>query len=256
MTQLVIARQAAHISARSSCLPDWALDLPQHFPFLFPFATRYNFLQSTSFGYARLILKWQSQQTRGQDTSRRDDGIGFLGRLQRQKVRISRKHILESAVKVFELYGSSSSVLEVEYFDEAGTGLGPTLEFYSLVSKEFARRDLKLWRDTDQSHPGLYVHHPNGLFPAPISPDDVVNDGGQCVNVFTFFQSFADLSSRKRTHIFRVVGQFVAKAMLDSRMIDLSLNKIFVKLVLGEEVPVTMSTLKVSSSIIRNLLVV
>lgn len=160
------------------------MDLPQHFPFLFPFATRYNFLQSTSFGYARLILKWQSQQNRGQDTSRRDDGIGFLGRLQRQKVRISRKHILESAVKVFELYGSSSSVLEVEYFDEVGTGLGPTLEFYSLVSKEFARRDLKIWRDADQTRPGHYVHHPSGLFPAPISPDDIANDGGQCVTVY------------------------------------------------------------------------
>ncbi|KAG1780930.1 hypothetical protein EV702DRAFT_963221 [Suillus placidus] len=211
----------------SSCLPDWALDLPQNFPFLFPFATRYNYLQSTSFGYARLILKWQSQQGRSQDSSRRDEGIGFLGRLQRQKVRISRKHILESAVKVFELYGSSSSILEVEYFDEVGTGLGPTLEFYSLVSKEFARRDLKIWRDADSAAPGIYVHHPMGLYPAPISPDDIANDGGQ-----------------KRTHILRVVGQYVAKAMLDSRIIDLSVNKVFVKLVLGEEVPLTIESLK------------
>jgi len=163
----------------SSCLPDWAIDLPQNFPFLFPFATRYNYLQSTSFGYARLILKWQSQQGRTQDSSRRDDGIGFLGRLQRQKVRIARKHILESAVKVFELYGSSSSILEVEYFEEVGTGLGPTLEFYSLVSKEFARRDLKIWRDADPSSPGIHVYHPAGLYPAPISPDDIANDGGQ-----------------------------------------------------------------------------
>ncbi|KAI0924248.1 hypothetical protein AcW2_005179 [Taiwanofungus camphoratus] len=211
----------------SSCLPDWALDLPQHFPFLFPFATRYNFLQSTSFGYARLILKWQSQQTRGQDTSRRDDGVGFLGRLQRQKVRISRQHILESAVKVFELYGSSSSILEVEYFEEVGTGLGPTLEFYSLVSKEFARKDLKIWRDADPLLKGPYVHHPLGLFPAPISPSSIADDGGQ-----------------KRTHIFRVIGQFVAKAMLDSRIIDLSFNKIFLKLILGEEVPLTIDNLK------------
>ncbi|KAH9924830.1 hypothetical protein B0H21DRAFT_781413 [Amylocystis lapponica] len=211
----------------SSCLPDWALDLPQHFPFLFPFATRYNFLQSTSFGYARLILKWQSQQSRGQDSSRRDDGVGFLGRLQRQKVRISRQHILESAVKVFELYGSSSSILEVEYFEEVGTGLGPTLEFYSLVSKELARRDLKIWRDADPTLPGLYVHHPLGLFPAPLGANGNENDGGQ-----------------KRTHIFQVVGQFVAKAMLDSRIIDLSFNKVFLKLVLGEEVSLTIDTLR------------
>ncbi|KAJ6519112.1 hypothetical protein C8R45DRAFT_950282 [Mycena sanguinolenta] len=221
----------------SSCLPDWALDLPQHFPFLFPFATRYNFLQSTSFGYARLILKWQSQQARVQDTSRRDEGIGFLGRLQRQKVRISRKHILESAVKVFELYGSSSSVLEVEYFEEVGTGLGPTLEFYSLVSKEFARKDLKIWRDGDAASPSPYVDHPSGLYPAPISPEDIATDGGQ-----------------KRTHIFRVIGQFVAKAMLDSRIIDLSLNKVFLKIVLGEEVPLTIATLRLVDISLANSL--
>jgi len=80
---------------------------------------------------------------------------------------------------VFELYGSSSSILEVEYFEEVGTGLGPTLEFYSLVSKEFARKDLKIWRDADPHGTSSYVHHPQGLFPSPISPEDVANDGGQ-----------------------------------------------------------------------------
>ncbi|KZV85464.1 hypothetical protein EXIGLDRAFT_775568 [Exidia glandulosa HHB12029] len=110
---------------------DWALDLSQHFPFLFPFIMRYAFLQSTSFAYARLVLKWQAQQARAQD-SRRDDAFAFLWRLQRQHVRISRKHILESVVKVFQLYGLSSSILEIEYF-EVGTGLGPTLEFYSML---------------------------------------------------------------------------------------------------------------------------
>jgi len=34
--------------------------------------------------------------------------------------------------------------------------------------------------------------------------------------------------------------------MLDSRIIDLSFNKIFLKLVLGEEVPLTIATLKVT----------
>jgi len=131
-------------------------------------------------------------------------------------------------MKVFELYGSSSSILEVEYFEEVGTGLGPTLEFYSLVSKEFARKDLKIWRDEDATRPNIYVHHPHGLFPAPISPEDIATDGGQ-----------------KRTHIFRVIGQFVAKAMLDSRIIDVSFNKIFLRLGLGEEVPLTIDTLKV-----------
>lgn len=147
------------------------MELPQQYHFLFPFSTRFSFLQSTSFGYARLINKWQSQQQRASDSSRRDDAFGHLGRLHRQKVRISRHHILESAAKVLELYGSSSSVLEVEYFEEVGTGLGPTLEFYSLVSREFARRDLKMWRDADPNAEGPYVQRPLGMFPAPETKD-------------------------------------------------------------------------------------
>ena len=38
--------------------------------------------------------------------------------------------------------------------------------------------DLKIWRDADLTIPGPYVHHPDGLFPAPISAEDIANDGG------------------------------------------------------------------------------
>ena len=61
------------------------------------------------------------------------------------------------------------------------------------------------------------------------------------------FSSGFVLAHRKRTHVFRVIGQFVAKAMLDSRIIDLHFNKVFVKLVLGDEVPLTIASLKVCS---------
>ncbi len=37
-------------------------------------------------------------------------------------------------------------VSEIQYEGEVGTGLGPTLEFYSLVSKELQRADLQLWK--------------------------------------------------------------------------------------------------------------
>lgn len=107
----------------SSCLPEWCYDLAKGFPFLFPFETRYLFLQSTSFGYSRSMNRWMNQQTRSSSDNRRDDSQPFLGRIDRQKVRISRSRMLESAVKVLELYGKSQSVLEVEYFDEEGTGL-------------------------------------------------------------------------------------------------------------------------------------
>lgn len=68
----------------------------------------------------------------------------------RLQVRISRKRIMESAMKVFEMYSSSRAVLEIEYFNEVGTGLGPTLEFYTMLSHDFQRRGLKLWRGDEE----------------------------------------------------------------------------------------------------------
>ena len=65
------------------------------------------------------------------------------------QVRISRKRMLESAMKVMEMYASNRTVLELEYFNEAGTGLGPTLEFYTLLSHELQRKGLGMWRFDD-----------------------------------------------------------------------------------------------------------
>lgn len=201
----------------SSCLPDWALDLPQFYAFLFPFSTRHSFLQSTSFGYARLLARWAASERPGPNAHRRDEGLGYLGRLTRQKVRISRQRMLESAVKVFELYAGGRAALEVEYFDEVGTGLGPTLEFYATVSQEFQRKDLKLWRegDHDASKPSAFVHHPLGLFPAPLDPADLASD-----------------SAKKTLSLFRTMGQFVAQGLMDSRILDLPFSRHFMRLVL------------------------
>ncbi|KAK8858675.1 hypothetical protein IAR55_002904 [Kwoniella newhampshirensis] len=216
----------------SNCLPEWAVELPKHFSFLFPFDTRYSFLQSTSFGYGRLISRSQSGQS-SRNNSRRDD-VSHLARLVRQKVRISRSQLLESCAKVLELYGTSSGILEVEYFDEIGTGLGPTLEFYSLASKEFAKRALMLWRDEDESKEGIYVYHPRGLFPSPLIGEDSANG--------------------TRLSWYKTLGLFTGRALLDSRIIDVNLNKVFLKLILGKPVKKNISTLKaVDSTLARSL---
>jgi E3 ubiquitin-protein ligase TRIP12 len=200
----------------SNCLPSWSEDLAILYPFLFPFETRHLFLQSTSFGYARSMSRWQNAQS--QEEARRDrrDERPFLGRLQRQKVRISRSKILESAVKVMELYGASQSILEVEYFDEVGTGLGPTLEFYSTVSKEFCKKKLKLWRDNDPNADDEFVSGPNGLFPRPISEEFAASEEGE-----------------KILQLYKMLGKFVARSMIDSRIIDVNFNPIFFRV--GDE---------------------
>jgi E3 ubiquitin-protein ligase TRIP12 len=71
-----------------------------------------------------------------------------------------------------ELYATGEGILEIEYYDEIGTGLGPTLEFYTEASKQFARRALNLWRDEDETKAGDHVFHPKGLYPSPMSATD------------------------------------------------------------------------------------
>lgn len=199
----------------SNCLPSWSEDLARLYPFVFPFETRHLFLQSTSFGYARSMARWQSAQST-EDSRRHDrrDERPFLGRLQRQKVRISRSKILESALKVMELYGASQSILEVEYFEEVGTGLGPTLEFYSTVSKEFSKKKLKMWRETEANNDSdEYAFGSQGMFPAPMSEEQAQGDNGKRI-----------------LHLFKMLGKFVARSMIDSRIIDVSFNPTFFRI--------------------------
>ena len=132
----------------SGTLPGWSIHLTKQFPFIFPFETRIFFLQSTSFGYSRLIHQWQLRTNQGGDdnvsstsSNQGNNQRMQLGRPTRHKVRISRKMMLQSAVKVLGMYGSTPGILEIEYFDEEGSGLGPTLEFYSTVSKEFSKKN-------------------------------------------------------------------------------------------------------------------
>lgn len=197
----------------SSCLPSWSEDLARLYPFLFPFETRHLFLQSTSFGYARSMARWQNAQSTDDNRRDRSNERPFLGRLQRQKVRISRLKILESALKVMELYGASQSILEVEYFEEVGTGLGPTLEFYSTVSKEFSKKKLKLWREVDSAGSDEFVMGQTGLFPRPLSPEEATTPNGERI-----------------LHLFKALGKFVARSMIDSRIIDIHFNPIFFRI--------------------------
>ena len=63
--------------------------------------------------------------------------------LDRKKRVISRDNLLKQAEQVMQELASSRSLLEIQYENEVGTGLGPTLEFYTLVSKEVQRADLR-----------------------------------------------------------------------------------------------------------------
>ncbi|KAK9324323.1 hypothetical protein V1517DRAFT_256294 [Lipomyces orientalis] len=219
----------------SACLPDWSSDLTRHYPFLFPFETRRLFLQSTSFGHFRSVNRWK---TRGSDTNRRDSNSNraFIFKTMRQKVRIARSQILQSAIKVMELYGSSPSILEVEYFDEVGTGLGPTLEFYATVSREFAKKKLRLWRENESDPESEYAFGTYGLYPMPMSESRAKSESG-----------------KKVLHLFKILGQFVARAHLDSRLLDITFNPMFFRAQQDSVAPSLGSVKTVDAHLARSL---
>ena len=49
--------------------------------------------------------------------------------------------------------------MEVEFFGEVGTGLGPTLEFFTMTASEFCREDSDMWV---KSHENTTVSIPEG----------------------------------------------------------------------------------------------
>ncbi|GAB4853175.1 E3 ubiquitin-protein ligase upl3 [Ancistrocladus abbreviatus] len=223
----------------SGSLPSWCYQLTKACPFLFPFETRRQFFYSTAFGLSRALYRLQQQQGADGQGSLNEREVR-LGRLQRQKVRVSRNRILDSAAKVMEMYSSQKAVLEVEYFGEVGTGLGPTLEFYTLLSHDLQKVDLRMWRtnssDKDamevdgksENNSGLssvasdvnMIYAPLGLFPCPWPPNSDSSDGSPFFKVIEYF---------------RLLGRVMAKALQDGRLLDLPLSTAFCKLVLGQE---------------------
>ncbi|KAL3701580.1 hypothetical protein R1sor_019602 [Riccia sorocarpa] len=241
----------------SGGLPAWCHQLTRACPFLFPFETRRQYFHSTAFGLSRALQRLQQQQSADGAATSNDRELR-VGRLQRQKVRVSRNRILDSAAKVMELYSGHKAVLEVEYFGEVGTGLGPTLEFYTLLSHELQKGSLEMWRtessgegegdapkdvempdadgvSTDDTYSAVgmnntsvgpagrndeYVHAPNGLFPRPWPAGSDTSSSSRYGKVIEYF---------------RLLGRVMAKALQDGRLLDLPLSKGFYKLVLGQD---------------------
>ena len=117
--------------------------------------------------------------------------------------------------------------LRFEYFEEVGTGLGPTLEFYSTVSKEFSKKRVKMWRENDSITGDEYAFGKNGLFPTPMSGVEAKAESG-----------------KKLLHFFKNLGKFVARSMMDSRIIDISFNPTFFKLATNNSLPLSIGLLR------------
>lgn len=205
-------------------IPYWCSQLMSTCPFLFRFETKCKYFRLAAFN------KEAMQQPL---TSEYDDIVSLNGRSQssgsyaRKKILVHRDRILDSATEMMNLHAHKGVVLEVEYNDEVGTGLGPTLEFYTLVCHEFQKSGLFLWREDTSAvssenldaecSRNLVV--PFGLFPRPWSEKVETVNG----------REFSDLTKK-----FILLGQIMAKALQDGRVLDIPFSKAFYKLILGK----------------------
>lgn len=251
----------------SQTLPPWVAHLPHEFKCLLPFSTRRRYLLLTSFDVPRTLTVMNNLMR--DDGELGDAGGGAAGggggngapqglpeirvaRIPRQKVRVSRQRILDSAIKVFGMSMSVKSVLEFEFFNEVGTGPGPTLEFYTLLAIELRQRPLGLWQDhhraaddddvkpvatagtggaaaTGAGAPRAVVVPPavrRGVSGATGDDDAVHAPAGLFPRPY-----MPGRCPRKVIATFDMMGKAVAKCIQDGRMMDLDLSLPFMSLV-------------------------
>ena len=203
-------------------MPLWCNQLMASCPFVFSFEARCKYFKLAAFGQPQ-IQPHMSYYNSGAGSDRRPS----LGGLPRKKILVYRNRILESAAQMMDLHARNKVVLEVEYDEEVGTGLGPTLEFYTLVCQELQKSGLGMWREdacsftlkTNLQDEEMGIHSLYGLFPRPWSSMQDTSNGIQ----------FSEVTKK-----FFLLGQVIAKALQDGRVLDLHFSKAFYKLILGK----------------------
>ncbi|XP_022767409.1 E3 ubiquitin-protein ligase UPL4-like isoform X2 [Durio zibethinus] len=205
-------------------MPSWCNELIASCPFLFSFDARCKYFRLAAFGPRRAQLPAMSR-----NSGASNDRQPIAGGLPRKKFLVWRDRVLDSATRMMDLHARHKGLLEVEYNEEVGTGLGPTLEFYTLVSHEFQKSGLGMWREdhslfiTSKTLPvadsGI-LRNPFGLFPRPLSPTSDSYNGVQ----------FSEVLKK-----FVLLGQIVARAIQDGRVLDIPFSKAFYKLILGQD---------------------
>ncbi|KAM7468155.1 hypothetical protein LguiB_015717 [Lonicera macranthoides] len=206
-------------------MPSWCSQLVNSCPFLFSFEARSKYFKLAALGQPQVQPHLSSQSN---SNGRLQNNVA----LPRKKFLVYRNRILESATQMMDLHARKKVILEVEYDEEVGTGLGPTLEFYTLVGYEFQKFGLGLWREDHTpftSTKSLIAEDnginscPFGLFPRPWSSAVSMSSGIEFEGVIKKFF---------------LLGQVVAKAVQDGRVFDLPFSIAFYKVILGKDLTV------------------
>ncbi|XP_060862971.1 E3 ubiquitin-protein ligase TRIP12 isoform X1 [Metopolophium dirhodum] len=209
-------------------LPAWLQQVASACAFLLPFETRQLLFYATVFDRDRALQRLLDSSSELQGAGNNTNGDmhdRVAPRLDRRKRSVTRSNILSQAEAVISENATSRALLEIQYEDEVGTGLGPTLEFYALVSKELQKADLELWNNPSKSESDSYVYSSEGLYPNPLSRTSKLPHQVKMKSKFKF------------------LGKFMAKAIMDSRLLDLPLSITMYRWLLGHENYLTLGDL-------------
>ncbi|KAF4662209.1 Ubiquitin-protein ligase [Perkinsus chesapeaki] len=136
-------------------------------PVLFDTEARRRVMASSCFGLHRALHSINDANVASEGPSSPTSHQQQLTALPRQKVRIRRDKLLESAMLVMNVFGAgtekTSAALEIEFMGEVGTGSGPTNEFYACVAEEL------------KQIPGFSREAESRLFPVPKAEKDGCN---------------------------------------------------------------------------------
>ncbi|OON23983.1 HECT-domain protein, partial [Opisthorchis viverrini] len=168
-----------------------------------------------------------------------------------------------AAVRLLLAHADMRQELEVEFEGEEGTGLGPTMEFYALLSAELRRHSHGLWVSEDRNEEPIMIDYDQKLEEAKLSFDSKIDlvEHSEDWNV-----DFCQKESVEETHAatrsikedgdfyvnpamglfpapwpedqlppgvelrFYVLGIAVAKCLLDQRQMDLPFSNAFLTL--------------------------
>jgi hypothetical protein len=100
----------------TNTLPKWCQVLTVKYPFIFSYSIRKSLFDATSLGIARSLKIMEEKIDKGK-----------IINIEKKKLKVERENIFQYAHQIFKDFGLSRCILEYQYQDEVGVGLGPTV---------------------------------------------------------------------------------------------------------------------------------
>lgn len=195
VSNLLIKQVRDHHAISYNTIPSWCKEIPSSFPFLANFNSRYLLFKVTSFDSRRGMINLLNYIKNFTGEHVNESSLA-IAKNRRHKVLIERSEIIFYTQKMMKELANFNGYLEFEYLNETGTGIGPTLEFYSQVCQKIINMNF-LWYKTTN----------NSLFPSPINKNSINHEENKTM--------------------FQILGFVIARSLYDDRLINIPLSNIF-----------------------------